>query len=64
MLAAIFATAASWAVLRFVLQADWQLPLLPLAAIILGALVATLALGLAGTRAALAERPARRLRNP
>jgi len=63
-LAALFGAAAGWAVMRFVLQSDWHLPVVQFALIIAGALAATLVLGLVGSQSALSERPAARLRNP
>ena len=63
LLAALVGTAASWGVTRFVLHADWAFLPGTLAATILGCTALTLALGWAGTEAALRARAAPLLRN-
>ncbi len=63
LLAAIVGTAASWGVTRFVLHADWAFLPGTLAFTILGCTALTLALGWAGTEAALRARAAPLLRN-
>jgi putative ABC transport system permease protein len=62
-MAALVGTAASWGVMRFVLHADWAFLPGRLAATILGCTALTLALGWAGTEAALRARAAPLLRN-
>ncbi len=63
LLAALVGTAASWGVTRFVLHADWAFLPGTLALTILGCTALTLALGWAGTEAALRARAAPLLRN-
>jgi putative ABC transport system permease protein len=63
LLAALVGTLASWGVTRFVLRADWAFLPGTLALTILGCTALTLALGWAGTEAALRARAAPLLRN-
>jgi putative ABC transport system permease protein len=64
LIAAGIGTAASWAVMRFVLHAPWFFLPGTLAAIVGGCMALMLACGYLGTAAALRARPARLLRNP
>jgi putative ABC transport system permease protein len=57
-------TLAAWAIARFVLEIPFVFAAQAVAFTILGGVVGTLALGLSGSFAALAAKPARRLRNP
>jgi len=61
--AAILGSVAAWAVLVFVLKADWVFLPLPVAATVLGAVGAVTALGVAGTLRALAAKAAPYLRH-
>ena len=63
LLAAAAGSAASWAVVRFVMQADWIFLPGTLAAVVAGCVVLTLAFGYVGTALALRVRPAPLLRN-
>jgi putative ABC transport system permease protein len=62
-IAATVGTAASWAVMHFVMGAAWHFLPLTLAATLVGSLALMLALGYAGTAAALRAKPAALLRN-
>jgi putative ABC transport system permease protein len=62
-LAALAGSAASWAVVRFVMRADWILLPGTLAATVLGCAVLTLLFGQIGTALALRARPGPLLRN-
>jgi len=62
-IAALCGTAASWAVARFVMRADWVFLPGTLAATVLGCMALTLLLGYAGTALALRARAAPLLRN-
>jgi putative ABC transport system permease protein len=62
-LAAVAGSAASWAVVRFVMRGDWVFLPGTLVAVVLGCVLLTLALGYAGTALALRARPAPLLRN-
>lgn len=63
LLAAAAGSAASWAVVRFVMRADWIFLPGTLALTVLGCVLLTLALGYVGTALALRARPAPLLRN-
>ena len=63
LIAAGIGTLASWAVMRFALDAPWSFLPGTLAATVLGCVVLMLGFGYAGTAAALLVRPARLLRN-
>jgi putative ABC transport system permease protein len=63
LLSALVGTAASWGVTQFVLRADWAFLPGTLAATVLGCTMLTLALGWAGTEAALRARAGPLLRN-
>ena len=63
LLAAVAGSAASWAVVRFVMRGDWVFLPGTLAAVVLGCVLLTLALGYVGTALALRARPAPLLRN-
>ena len=63
MLAALIGSAASWAVMRFVMQAPWSLLPATLALTILGCTTLMLGFGYLGTARALRVRPAGLLRN-
>ena len=62
-LAAAAGSAASWAVVRFVMRAEWVFLPVTLALTVLGCVLLTLALGYVGTALALRARPAPLLRN-
>jgi putative ABC transport system permease protein len=62
-IAAAVGTAASWAVMRFVMQADWVFMPGRLAATVLGCVALMLVAGHAGTAAALRAKAAPLLRN-
>ena len=62
-LAALVGSAASWAVMRFVMQAPWSPLPATLAATILGCTALMLGFGYVGTARALRARPASLLRN-
>jgi len=63
MLAALAGTAASWAVMHYIMRADWVFLPGTLAEALFGALAMMLVLGYAGTAAALRAKPAALLRN-
>lgn len=63
LLAAAAGSAASWAVVRFVMRGEWVFLPGTLAAVVLGCVLLTLALGYVGTALALRARPAPLLRN-
>jgi putative ABC transport system permease protein len=63
LLAALIGSAASWAVVTFVMRADWVLLPGTLAATVLGCAALTLACGQIGTALALRARPGPLLRN-
>ena len=63
LLAALVGTLASWAVVRFVMRADWIFLPGALAATLLGCTALMLVFGYAGTASALRARPAPYLRN-
>ena len=63
LIAAAIGTLASWAVMRFMLQAPWSFLPGTLASTVLGCVVLMLAFGYAGTAAALRVRPAGLLRH-
>jgi putative ABC transport system permease protein len=63
LLAALVGTAASWGVVRFVMQGDWVFRPETLAVTLLGCVALMLLFGFAGTEAALRARPAPYLRN-
>jgi putative ABC transport system permease protein len=63
LLAAAAGSAASWAVVRYVMRADWVFLPGTLAVTVLGCVLLTLALGYIGTALALRVRPAPLLRN-
>jgi putative ABC transport system permease protein len=63
LLAAAAGSAASWAVVRFVMRGDWVFLPGTLALVVVGCVVLTLAFGYAGTALALRVRPATLLRN-
>ncbi len=63
LIAAAAGSAASWAVVRFVMGAEWIFLPGTLAAVVAGCVVLTLALGYVGTALALRVRPAPLLRN-
>ncbi len=63
LIAAAVGTAASWAVVRFVMHADWVFLPGILAGTVLGCVALMLGFGYAGTAAALRVRPAALLRN-
>ncbi len=63
LLAAVVGTLASWAVVRFVMRADWIFLPGSLAATLLGCTVLMLLFGYAGTASALRARPGPYLRN-
>ncbi|MGK7866378.1 ABC transporter permease [Falsiroseomonas sp. E2-1-a20] len=63
LLAAAAGSAASWAVVRFVMRAEWIFLPGTLALTVLGCVLLTLALGYIGTALALRARPAPLLRN-
>ena len=63
LLAALVGTLASWAVVRFVMRADWVFLPGALAATLLGCTALMLLFGYAGTASALRARPAPYLRN-
>ena len=63
MLAAVAGTAASWAVMHYIMHADWVFLPGILAEALFGALALMLVLGYAGTAAALRAKPAPLLRN-
>lgn len=63
LLAALVGTLSSWAVMRWVLQADWVFLPTTLAATVLGCVALMLVVGWAGTASALSARPAPLLRN-
>jgi putative ABC transport system permease protein len=63
LLAAAAGSAASWAVVRFVMRAEWVFLPGTLALTVLGCVLLTLALGYIGTALALRARPAPLLRN-
>jgi putative ABC transport system permease protein len=63
LLAAAAGSAASWAVVRFVMRGEWVFLPGTTAAVILGCVVLTLAMGYVGTALALRARPAPLLRN-
>ncbi len=63
LLAAAAGSAASWAVVRFVMRGDWVFLPGTLAAVVAGCVLLTLALGYVGTALALRARPAPLLRN-
>jgi putative ABC transport system permease protein len=62
-IAALVGTLASWAVLRYVIHADWQFLPGALAGTLVAALAMMLAFGYAGTAAALRAKAAPWLRN-
>jgi len=62
--AAIAGTAAAWAVAHFVLETPFVFDGKMLLITIAGGALGTLVLGLSGGFAALAAKPAKRLRNP
>lgn len=57
-------TLAAWAIARFVLEIPFVFAVAAVAFTIIGGVAGTLALGLSGSFAALAAKPAARLRNP
>jgi putative ABC transport system permease protein len=63
LLAAAAGSAASWAVVRFVMRGEWVFLPGTLAAVVVGCVLLTLALGYVGTALALRARPAPLLRN-
>jgi putative ABC transport system permease protein len=63
LLALAAGAAGSWAVLRFVLRAEWHFSPVPALLTVAGAWLAALLLGLGTSEPALREPPARRLRN-
>jgi putative ABC transport system permease protein len=63
LLAAAAGSAASWAVVRFVMRGEWVFLPGTLAAVVIGCVLLTLALGYVGTALALRVRPAPLLRN-
>jgi putative ABC transport system permease protein len=63
LLAAAAGSAASWAVVRFVMRGEWVFLPGTLAAVVAGCVLLTLALGYVGTALALRARPAPLLRN-
>ncbi len=63
LLAAVVGSLASWAVLRFVMHADWRFEPIVLAATVLACIALMLAFGYAGTAAALRAPAAPLLRN-
>jgi putative ABC transport system permease protein len=63
LLAAAVGTAASWGVVRFLMQADWAFLPGTLAATVLACIAMMLLVGFAGTEAALRARAAPLLRN-
>uniref|UniRef100_UPI002FDC2C89 ABC transporter permease n=1 Tax=Falsiroseomonas oryzae TaxID=2766473 RepID=UPI002FDC2C89 len=63
LLAAAAGSAASWAVVRFVMRGEWVFLPGTLAVVVLGCVLLTLALGYVGTALALRVRPAPLLRN-
>ncbi|HET8996500.1 MAG TPA: FtsX-like permease family protein, partial [Acetobacteraceae bacterium] len=63
LLAALIGTAASWAVMHYIMRADWVFLPGTLAEALFGALALMLVLGYAGTAAALRAKPAPMLRN-
>jgi putative ABC transport system permease protein len=63
LLAAAAGSAASWAVVRFVMRGDWVFLPGTLALTVIGCVLLTLALGYVGTALALRARPAPLLRN-
>jgi putative ABC transport system permease protein len=63
LLAAVAGSAASWAVMRFVLQSDWRPLWGAMAATLLGCLALALGFGRIGTALALRARPGGLLRN-
>jgi putative ABC transport system permease protein len=62
-IAAAIGTGASWAMMRFVVQAPWFFLPGTLAVTVLGCMALMLLFGYAGTAAALRVRPAALLRN-
>ena len=63
LIAAAAGSAASWAVVRYVMGAEWVFLPGTLAVVVAGCVVLTLALGYVGTALALRVRPAPMLRN-
>jgi putative ABC transport system permease protein len=63
LLAAAAGSAASWAVVRFVMRGEWVFLPGTLATVVIGCVLLTLALGYVGTALALRVRPAPLLRN-
>jgi putative ABC transport system permease protein len=63
LLAAAAGSAASWAVVRFVMRGEWVFLPGTLSVVVVGCVVLTLALGYVGTALALRARPAPLLRN-
>jgi putative ABC transport system permease protein len=63
LLAAAAGSAASWAVVRFVMRGEWVFLPGTLAAVVIGCVLLTLAFGYVGTALALRVRPAPLLRN-